>query len=137
MGGFPRCSGREAVESHLLDDVACPSLSPIPRAAIPQVVSQRLTAPDVGLGGSRAADQDGPTPSLRGGSPPGHRASGPRASPPGGVEGFGVAGVDATSGTGLPNRSLAGGAGFGGSVTTGTECACFGPLAFSHSTPMN
>jgi hypothetical protein len=27
--------------------------------------------------------------------------------------------------------------GFGGSVATGTECACFGPLAFNHSTPMN
>jgi hypothetical protein len=37
----------------------------------------------------------------------------------------------------LPNRSRAGGAGFGGSVTTGSECACFGPLAFSHSTLMS
>ena len=76
----------------------------------------------------------GPTANRRGGSPPGHRASGPRASPPGGVEGFGVAGVDATSGSGSPKRSRAGGAGFGGSVTTGSGCACCGPLAFSRST---
>jgi hypothetical protein len=52
----------------------------------------------------------------------------------GGVEGSRVASVDATSGSGSPNRSRAGGAGFAGSVAAGSECACSEPLALSHST---